>query len=184
MLYLYIGYEFLGFDERFYMDEESSKIKNRTEGLGWRVSLSILIGVGWLVFLILWLFFYAYPLSEWEKNVAILLMSLLVICGILGIPWAIWAIRNQSAQEKELWEIKGFKWRLWVSIILGAAVFLFLIYWFWYQALPYSVFQNIAIFIVAFLIIGGILGAMWAPWSMKHKPDHHHSDERKKDDHC
>jgi hypothetical protein len=127
MLYLYIGYEFLGFDERFYMDEESSKIKNRTEGLGWRVSLSILIGVGWLVFLILWLFFYAYPLSEWEKNVAILLMSLLVICGILGIPWAIWAIRNQSAQEKELWEIKGFKWRLWVSIILGAAVFLFLI---------------------------------------------------------
>jgi MFS family permease len=169
-------------DERFSMNEESHDTNFRKEGLGWRVSLSILIGVGWLVFLVLWLFFYAYPLSEWEKNVAVLLLSLLIICWILGMPWALWAIKNRSVQEKELWEIHGFKWRVAVSIIFGLAAFIFLIYWFWYQAIPYTVFQNLAIFIVSLLIVGGILGTMWAPWGMKHKPEHHyHYDEQKKD---
>ncbi|VVB59164.1 Uncharacterised protein [uncultured archaeon] len=70
-------------DERFSINEESPDTNFRKKDLGWRVSISILIGVGWLVFLVLWLFFYAYPLSEWEKNVAVLLLSLLIICGIL-----------------------------------------------------------------------------------------------------
>jgi hypothetical protein len=30
------------------------------------------------------------------------------------------------------------------------------------------VYQNIVIFVIPFLIIGGVLGAMWAPWGMKH----------------
>jgi hypothetical protein len=44
----------------------------------------------------------------------------------------------------------------------------FLIYWFWYQASIFDIYQNIAIFIVAILIMGGIMGAVWAPWGMKH----------------
>lgn len=152
------------------MDEESINVTGKKKSPGWAVSLSILLGVGWLVFLLIWLFFYAYPTSEWEKNIAVLLLSFLIICGILGVPWAMWVIKNQSAKDKELWEIKGFKLRIGISIVFGLAVFLFLIYWFWYQAVPYSVFQNLAIFIVSFLIVGGILGALWAPWGMKHNP--------------
>lgn len=174
--------DFLNFDERFHMNKESYDRKGKKETPGWAVSLSILIGVGWLVFLLLWLFFYAYPRSEWEKNVAVLLLSLLIICGILGIPWAVWAIKNQSVQDKELWELRGFKLRIEISIILGLAVFLFLIYWFWYQAIPYTVFQNLAIFIVSFLIVGGLLAAMWAPWGMTHPHEHnHHDDEQSKE---
>jgi MFS family permease len=164
-------------DERFHMNEESYDGKGKKDSPGWAISLSILIGVGWLVFLIIWLFFYAYPRAEWEKNIAVFLLSLLLLCGILGVPWGVWAIKNQSVQDKELWSLKGFKSRIGISIIFGLAVFLFLIYWFWYQAIPYSVFQDLAIFIVSFLIVGGILGALWAPWGMKHKPDHHHNDE-------
>jgi MFS family permease len=164
-------------DEKVHMDEVAFPQKGKKQSPGWAISLTILIGVGWLVFLLLWLFFYGYPRQEWEKNVAIILLSVLVLAGSLGTPWGIWALKNQTAQDKKLWESKGFKSRIAVSIIFGFAVFLFLIYWFWYLAQPYSLFQNVVIFIVAFLIVGGILGALWAPWGMRHSSDHGHPDE-------
>jgi hypothetical protein len=159
--------DFYGINERLCMSEELQGIKNETEGIGWRVSLSILVGVGWLVFLVLWLFFYAKN-YVWEQNVAIFLMSLLLLTGILGGPWAYWAYKKQTPVEKEMWKQKGFRWRFWVSIIVVLCVIIFLIYWFWTLAEPYDIYQNLAIFIVAFLIAGGLLAAMWAPWGMKH----------------
>ena len=39
------------------MEEDEEVLK--TPGFAWRVSLSIIVGVGWLVFLILWVTFYA-----------------------------------------------------------------------------------------------------------------------------
>ena len=148
------------------MEEKSEEILE-TKGMGWRVSLSILVGVGWLVFLLIWFFFYA-GVYNWEKNVAIFLLSLLAICVILGVPWAIWGMRRLTEEEKEMWKMKGFKWRVVVSAVAMFVVFIFLTYWFWYLAESYNVYQNIVIFIIPFLIIGGILGAMWAPWGMKH----------------
>jgi amino acid transporter len=139
-----------------------------TKGMGWRVSLSILVGVGWLVFLLIWFVFYKDSMSNWEQNVAIFLLSLLVICAILGVPWAIWGMKQQNEEEKEMWKTKGFKWRVLISAVAVFAVFIFLIYWFWYLAGPYDVLENIVMFIIPFLVMGGILGAMWAPWGMKH----------------
>jgi hypothetical protein len=110
------------------MSEETHNMGKETEGLGWRVSLSILVGVGWLVFLVLWLFFYAKDYA-WEKNVAIFLLSLLLLIGVLGVPWAYWAYKKQTSDEKEMWKQKGFRWRFWVSIGIGLSVILFLIYW-------------------------------------------------------
>jgi hypothetical protein len=140
---------------------------SETKGLGWRVSLSIIIGVGWLVFLILWFFFYAGSYN-WEKNLAILMLSLLVVMFILGTPWAYWGWKHRTSKESEMWKTKGFKWRIILSLILAFAVVIFLIYWFWYLAEPYDVYQNIAIFIVSLLIAGGSLAASWAPWGMKY----------------
>jgi len=139
----------------------------KTKGFGWKVSLSILAGVGWLVFLIIWLFFYASE-YHWTKNVAIFLMSIAVIGVILGIPWAYWARRYQKEEEKLMWKIKGFRWRVWLSAFLVIALMGFLVYWFWYLAQGFSLYQNIAIFIVSILIMGGIMGAAWAPWGMKY----------------
>lgn len=141
--------------------------KEIPQGMGWKVSLSILGGVGWLVFLILWLFFYAGNYS-WEKNVAIFLLSFLVMGCILGIPWMVWGLRHRTEHEKEMWRTKGFRWRIWLSALLAFVVIMFLIYWFWYLAEPYTVYQNLAIIIVSFLIVGGIMGASWAPWGMKY----------------
>ena len=154
------------------MSEEHHETKDEMKGLRWRVSLSILIGVGWLVFLLLWLFFYASAYS-WEKNLAIFLLSLLIIVGILGISWAFWGLRHSTKEQKEEWNMKGFRWRVWISCGIVLIIFLFLIYWFWYLATPYTIYQNIAMFIVSLLIMGGILGAMWAPWGIKHGHKHH-----------
>jgi len=155
------------------MSEETQNWKKETEGLGWRVSLSILVGVGWLVFLVVWLFFYAND-YVWEKNVAVFLLSLLLLIGILGVPWAYWAFKKQTSVEKEMWKQKGFQWRFWVSMIVGLSCILFLIYWFWALAEPYDIYRNLAIFIITLLIAGGLVAALWVPWGMKHSPEHHH----------
>lgn len=163
------------------MSEEIQCANKETEGLAWRVSLSILVGVGWLVFLVLWLFFYAKGYA-WEKNLAIFLLSLLLLIGVLGVPWAYWAFKQQTSVEKEMWKQKEFQWRFWVSMLVGLSMILFLIYWFWALAEPYDIYQNLAIFIVSLLIAGGLVAAMWVPWGMKYSPEHqhHHHDEDNK----
>lgn len=62
-------------------------------GLHWRISLSIIMGVGWLAFLILWFFFYAQNFSLYQ-NIAVFFASLLIIGGILGAAWAPWGMRR------------------------------------------------------------------------------------------
>jgi hypothetical protein len=63
-----------------------------TPGFAWRVSLSIIVGVGWLVFLILWVTFYAATFTLIE-NVVIVLVSMLIVGAILGASWASWGIK-------------------------------------------------------------------------------------------
>ena len=148
---------------------------------GWRVSLSIIVGVVWLAFLLIWFFFYT-DKYYWEQHVAIVLLSLLMLVIVLGIPWILWWLKNQSPQEIAMWKTQGFKWRIWVSFILGFFILIFLIYWFWFLAPPYRWYQNLIIFIVALLIIGGVMGAMWAPWGMKHGKNFDESCKEKKED--
>jgi len=135
--------------------------------LGWRPSFSIVVGVGWLVFTIIWLAFYASEYS-WEKNLAIIMLSILVTFLLLGGVWAIWGIKMIPKEGWEMFRVSGFKTRIATSIILPLAAIIFLIAWFWYYAETYNVYQNIAVFLVVLLIMGGILGAIWARWGIKH----------------
>jgi len=74
-------------------EEEVCKDMMKTKGFGWRVSLSIIVGVGWLIFLILWLFFYASGFNIYQ-NIAIFIVSILVVGGVLGASWAPWGMRH------------------------------------------------------------------------------------------
>ena len=142
-------------------------IENKKEDMGLKPSMSIVGGVGWLIFIILWFAFYASNYS-WEKNIAILLLSILIIFLLLGGMWAIWSLRMIPKRGWEIFQIKGFKWRTITSIIIPFLAIIFLIIWFWIYAEPYSVWQNIAVLLVTLLALGGILGVIWARWSMKH----------------
>ena len=135
--------------------------------LGYKPTVSIIASVGWLIFIILWLAFYASNYS-WEKNLAILLFSTLIVFLLLGGMWAIWSLRMIPKSEWKMLKIKGFKWRIATSIVLPFLAIIFLISWFWYYAEPYTVWQNIAVLLVVLLALGGILGVIWARWGMKH----------------
>lgn len=69
------------------------------KGFGWRVSLSIIVGIGWLVFLIIWLFFYAGDFNPYQ-NIAVFVASILVMAAIMGASWAPWGIRQGRGWEK------------------------------------------------------------------------------------
>jgi hypothetical protein len=73
-------------------EEEEIMEPEETPGFAWRVSLSIIVGIGWLVFLILWFFFYASDYTIYQ-NIAIILVSILIMSAILGASWASWGIK-------------------------------------------------------------------------------------------
>ena len=152
---------------------------------GWKVSLSIGMGIGWIVFVIIWLAFFAgneaYGFSGYQ-NFAVILLSILVVILVLGGSWASWGMKQIPKEGKEMMKMAGFSSRVVVSIIIPLALMVFLIIWFFSYAEDFDLYQNIAVFIVSILIIGGILGAIWAPWGMKHEKYFKDWDCKEKDD--
>ncbi|MFO7677795.1 MAG: hypothetical protein R6V50_05380 [Thermoplasmatota archaeon] len=142
----------------------------KTEDLGYKPTVSIITGVGWLIFIILWLAFFASN-YVWEQNLAILLLSTLLLFLIVGGMWAVWSLKKIPQEGWEMLRIKGFKWRIAVSILLPFFGLIFLIVWFWFYALPFTVWQNIAVVLVVILFIGGCLGTIWARWGIMHEDE-------------
>lgn len=134
---------------------------------GWRAPFSAVAGIGWLIFIIIWLAFYASNYT-FEKNVSIFFLSILVIILLLGGVWSIWAFKMIPKEGREILKFKGFRWRLTISIILLFVAFIFLIVWFWFYAEPFTIWQHIAVILVTILIIGAILSVIWIGWSKKY----------------
>ena len=76
----------------------SSEIKtspHRTEGMGWRVGVSIITFFGSMIASILWLFFYAGTFSIYQ-NIAVIVVILLAFSAIMGATWAPWGMRHSE----------------------------------------------------------------------------------------
>ena len=71
-------------------------------GLASRIAVSIVVGITWLVFLIIFLAFYADRYSVYQ-NLAIFLASVLVVAAILGPMWVYWGIKV-GPRYAERWE--------------------------------------------------------------------------------
>ncbi|MGF3554279.1 MAG: hypothetical protein ACQXXF_03245 [Thermoplasmatota archaeon] len=156
------------------------KLNDIPKPSGWRVSLSIIISVGWLIFLIIWLAFYAGDYS-FNKNISIILISILVLIVILGGSWAAWGLKQIPQEGKEMMRKTGFRSRVIASIVIPFLLMIFLITWFYFYADNFNIYQNFAVFLVSILVVGGLLGAMWAPWGMKHGKEFNEACEEKKD---
>lgn len=133
---------------------------------GWRAPLSTATGIGWLVFVIIWLFFYAGDYHIYQ-NLGIVLLSILVVALILGTAWATHALRNMTILEEVMMEVGGFKGRLIASIIVPFGLMIFLVLWLFFYAVHFDIYQNIAIIIVSILVMVGILGVVWKSWGWK-----------------
>jgi len=54
-------------------------------------AVSVASGIGWLIFLIVWLFYYAGDYSGYQ-NLAVFILSLLVVGIVNGGGWALWGM--------------------------------------------------------------------------------------------
>lgn len=83
--------------------EKKSKPKKeknpmKTEGFGWRVSVSIVSFIVLLVFLVLWFFFQADAYTIYQ-NIAIVVAAILLFCGVMGGVWAPWGMKHAEDFE-------------------------------------------------------------------------------------
>jgi hypothetical protein len=59
----------------------------------WRIYITIIVGLGWLVALALWLFYYAASLSILQ-NIGVFILSL-AVAGIIIVPiWVPWGLKH------------------------------------------------------------------------------------------
>jgi len=126
------------------------------------------VGIGWLVFIILFLAFFSEGFRTNEKF-AIIILSILIMAVLLGGLWLFWSIQVMSKKDWELFKIKGFKWRIIGTIGFLFALLIVLIYGFWYLWTDFGFWQYVAVILVIILVSGGLMGAVWAPWSAKYK---------------
>ena len=138
-------------------------------GVAIRGGFSGAVGLAWLIFLIAWLAFFASEISPWERNVSIILLSVLVMILLIGGVWAIWAIRKIPKEGRDMAKMMGFRWRIWLSISLPILALVFLIVYFWYWGENFTVWQHIAVILITVLLLGGSLGGIWGHWGMKKK---------------
>ncbi len=76
--------------------EERTLSKNGSEGMGWRVAVSIITFFGAVIAGIVWLFFYAANFNIYQ-NIAIAVVISLVFIAVMGATWAPWGMRQRAA---------------------------------------------------------------------------------------
>lgn len=152
-------------DERIPMEWDKGRDVFRVAGFSWRLAVTILLGVGWLSFLILWLFFSAGDYDVYQ-NLAIIFVSIIVVIGLLGAMWATWGFRYarehavKNMEVKDQWR-RWFGWRGIASGIIWLGWLVWLLTWLFFYAGNYNLYQNLAVFIVSLLAAGGISGVIW-----------------------
>jgi uncharacterized membrane protein len=142
------------------MSRERKEI-TEVSGLGWRVSLSIVTAIGWLIFLILWFFFYA-PVFNLYQNIAIFFLSVAVLGVIEGFTWVpMW------------WQPKTPRYGRGValSIVVGLAVIVFAFIWLFFYAVSYTLYENIAILVIPGAIYGLTQTVVSRRWMTAEKPE-------------
>jgi hypothetical protein len=67
--------------------------KKYPEGMGWRISVSILTLFGLMGFIVVWLFFFAGSFMIYQ-NIAVLLLVVFAFIGLNAAAWAPWGMKQ------------------------------------------------------------------------------------------
>jgi hypothetical protein len=65
---------------------------NNMDSLGTRISATVAVAVGWLVFVVLYLAFFATSFDFWQKF-AIFIASGAIVLGVVVIIWIRWLMK-------------------------------------------------------------------------------------------
>ena len=122
---------------------------NESVSVGNRPKATLGIFWAWLAFLVIWVWFMADTYSA-NQNVAAVLLSFAIFCGIVMAAWLPGARKRGEGPES------------WLSIGLAFAWVIILTVWFWFFADAFNNYQNFAVFLVSLLIMAGIAaGSQW-----------------------
>lgn len=126
-----------------------------TPGMGWRSAFSILTGVAWLSFSILWLFFAAGGYSLLENLGIFLLTGIIAIAANAGV----WASYGMKFAPEDVRRAAG--WRIAASAAVGIGAGVFAVIWLLVFGDDYNGYQNLAILAVDFIAFAGLQAAIW-----------------------
>ncbi len=132
-------------------------------GLRLRGYASAVIGIGWLAFLLLWLFFAADEMSIY-RNLAVILLSLVVAVALLGILWVSYGMSigmRYTPDMMESQEMRGMKGRIVATTALWGAWAALVIVWLYFFADGLSAYQNVAVFIVSLILAAIVSTLLW-----------------------
>lgn len=118
---------------------------------GWRARTSAVSGVVWLIFLIVWIVFFASGFGFYE-NIGIALASLLVIGALnvgLWVPTA-----EEGGAGGRVSALGGIFWLMFIVLWLPFANDFSLIF-------PINTYQNVAIIMTSFLLMFAVVIAPW-----------------------
>ena len=124
------------------IDRDAPDVASRAKG-------SLAGFVLWLVFIVIWMWFFAgNPLLALtgNQNVAVILFSFAAFAAIVVGMWLPWARRRGEGPES------------WWSIGLAFIWVIFLGIWFWFFAHLFNEYQNFAVFLVSLLVIAAVSG--------------------------
>ena len=80
--------------------ETSSKNNKMPEGIGSRVTVSILTFFGAVIGAIVWLFFYAQNFNVYQ-NISIVAVIVIGFVGAMAATWAAWGMRQAARQGQK-----------------------------------------------------------------------------------
>jgi len=114
----------------------------------WRTILSITTGFGWLIFLVIWLFFYASGHTVYQ-NLGVILASIIVLSAINS---SVWSFLGRRKSLKSL-----------ISTLTGLVLGIFLVIWLFYYASDYTLLRNFGVFFLSLLLIAAVNSLIWIP---------------------
>jgi hypothetical protein len=121
--------------------------------------ISAVLGIGWVAFLISWLFLFASDFDVY-KNIAIVVGSLIGVFALMGVTW-MWGVKFPEGCKNAMKEVKGLGSRMLISMITMITSVAFFLVWFYFYALNYSAYVNLGVLIVQILATFGVLGIAW-----------------------
>jgi len=130
-----------------------------------RVAVSIAVFLGWLIFFVTFLAFYAGSFTVYQ-NLAIILVSIFIGVAILAPMWAIWGMKYGRRYSEE-WRPRQ-KRRSMLKTVGLMFWLLFVVLYLWFYSGNYSIYQNLAVIIVSYLIYFAITIPLrfreWGHW--------------------
>lgn len=130
--------------------------------LMWRVILTIVSIFGWLIFVVIWLFFLTSGMGL-AQNLAVFLVSLLLLSAVLTLTWVTWVMkRPPMVQQAPGYPpvIRTTKWKVALNGIAVISWLTFMVIWLFFFANDFSLYQNFGAVLASLLIIGGVTWAI------------------------